>query len=62
MQELLLVRYGEIFLKCRKLLWLYYNDELSWKVIADMTGLKNATTAKAAASRCRQTFREKYHS
>ncbi|MBR1465696.1 MAG: sigma-70 family RNA polymerase sigma factor [Bacteroidaceae bacterium] len=48
--------------KCRKLLWLYYNDELSWKVIADMTGLKNATTAKAAASRCRQTFREKYHS
>lgn len=47
--------------KCRELLWSFYADELSWATIANQCGLKNADTAKAAASRCRQTFKEKYN-
>ena len=46
--------------RCRELLWSYYADELSWATIATMSGLKNADTAKSQASRCRQTFKEKF--
>ena len=47
--------------RCRELLWSFYADELSWAKIADQCGLKNAETAKASASRCRQTFKEKFN-
>ena len=53
--------YGEMAAKCRELLWSFYADELSWATIAEQCGLKNADTAKSAASRCRQTFKEKYN-
>ena len=46
--------------RCRELLWSFYADELSWSTIAGLYGLKNADSAKTAASRCRQTFKEKY--
>ncbi len=46
--------------RCKELLWSYYADELSWSTIAGLYGLKNANSAKTAASRCRQTFKEKY--
>lgn len=52
---------GEMATRCRELLWSYYADELSWAVIAGQCGLKNADTAKSYASRCRQTFKEKYN-
>lgn len=52
---------GEMATRCRELLWSFYADELSWATIAEQCGLKNADTAKAAASRCRQTFKEKYN-
>ncbi len=52
---------GEMATKCRELLWSFYADELSWATIAAQCGLKNADTAKSAASRCRQTFKEKYN-
>lgn len=52
---------GEMATKCRELLWSFYADELSWATIASQCGLKNADTAKSAASRCRQTFKEKYN-
>ena len=51
----------EMATKCRELLWSFYADELSWATIAEQCGLKNADTAKSAASRCRQTFKEKYN-
>lgn len=51
----------EMATRCRELLWSFYADELSWAKIAEQCGLKNADTAKAAASRCRQTFKEKYN-
>ena len=44
--------------KCKKLLWSFYADELSWATIAGMFELKNADTAKSSASRCRQRFKE----
>ena len=47
--------------RCRELLWSFYADELSWATIAEQCGLKNADTAKAAATRCRQAFKEKYN-
>lgn len=47
--------------KCKELLWSFYADELNWATIAAQCGLKNADTAKSAASRCRQTFKEKYN-
>lgn len=47
--------------RCRELLWSFYADELSWTLIAMQYGLKNADTAKSAASRCRKTFKEKYN-
>ncbi len=47
--------------RCRDLLWSFYADELSWATIAAQFGLKNADTAKSQASRCRQTFKEKYN-
>lgn len=52
---------SEMATRCRELLWSFYADELSWATIAEQCGLKNADTAKAAASRCRQTFKEKYN-
>ena len=52
---------GEMATRCRELLWSFYADELSWATIACQYGLKNADSAKAAASRCRQTFKEKYN-
>ena len=51
----------EMATRCRELLWSFYADELSWATIAGQYGLKNADTAKSQASRCRQTFREKYN-
>ena len=51
----------EMATRCRELLWSFYADELSWAIIAEQCGLKNADTAKAAATRCRQTFKEKYN-
>lgn len=51
----------EMATKCRELLWSFYADELSWATIAGQYGLKNANTAKSQASRCRQTFKEKYN-
>lgn len=53
---------GNMATRCRELLWSFYADELSWATIASQYGLKNADTAKAQASRCRQTFKEKYNS
>ena len=50
---------GNMPTRCRELLWSFYANELSWATIADQYGLKNADTAKSAASRCRQTFKEK---
>lgn len=47
--------------RCRELLQSFYTDEMSWSAIADQCGLKNAETAKSSASRCRQTFKEKYN-
>ena len=47
--------------RCQELLWSFYADDLSWATIAGQFGLKNADTAKAAASRCRQTFKEKFN-
>lgn len=47
--------------RCKQLLWHYYAEELSWGDIANLTGLRNATTAKSAGSRCRQTFRAKFN-
>lgn len=52
---------GEMATRCRQLLWSFYADELSWATIARQYGLKNADTAKSQASRCRQTFKEKYN-
>lgn len=52
---------GEMATRCRELLWSFYADELSWTTIAAQFGLKNADTAKSQASRCRQTFKEKYN-
>ena len=52
---------GEMATRCRELLWSFYADELSWATIASQYGLKNADTAKSQASRCRQTFKEKYN-
>ena len=52
---------GKMPTRCRELLWSYYADELSWATIAGQLGLKNADTAKSAASRCRQTFKEKFN-
>jgi DNA-directed RNA polymerase specialized sigma24 family protein len=52
---------GEMATRCRELLWSFYADELSWATIAAQFGLKNADTAKSQASRCRQTFKEKYN-
>ncbi len=52
---------AEMATRCRELLWSFYADELSWATIAGQFGLKNADTAKAQASRCRQTFKEKYN-
>lgn len=51
----------EMATRCRELLWSFYADELSWATIAGQFGLKNADTAKSQASRCRQTFKEKYN-
>ena len=51
----------EMASRCRDLLWSFYADELSWVTIAGQFGLKNADTAKSQASRCRQTFKEKYN-
>ena len=51
----------EMASRCRDLLWSFYADELSWATIAGLYGLKNADTAKSQASRCRQTFKEKYN-
>lgn len=51
----------EMASRCRDLLWSFYADELSWATIAGQFGLKNADTAKSQASRCRQTFKEKYN-
>ncbi len=48
--------------RCRNLLERFYSDKLSWAEIARLENLKNAQTAKAAASRCRQTFKEKFNS
>ena len=53
--------FGEMATRCKELLWSFYADELSWATIAIQSGLKNADTAKTAASRCRQTFKEKYN-
>ena len=47
--------------KCKDLLWSFYADELSWATIAQQFGMKNADSAKSQASRCRQTFKEKYN-
>ena len=47
--------------RCKELLWSYYAYELSWATIAQQYGLKDATSAKSAASRCRQTFKTKYN-
>lgn len=52
---------GEMATRCKELLWSFYADELSWATIAGQFGLKNADTAKSQASRCRQTFKEKYN-
>lgn len=52
---------GNMPTRCKELLWSFYADELSWAKIAGQFGLKNADTAKAAASRCRQTFKEKFN-
>ena len=52
---------GEMATRCKELLWSFYADELSWATIAAQFGLKNADTAKSQASRCRQTFKEKYN-
>lgn len=52
---------SEMATRCRELLWSFYADELSWATIAGQYGLKNADTAKSQASRCRQTFKEKYN-
>ena len=52
---------GNMPARCQELLWSFYADELSWATIAGQFGLKNADTAKAAASRCRQTFKEKFN-
>lgn len=46
--------------RCKDLLWSFYADELSWATIAGLFGLTSADSAKVAASRCRQTFKEKY--
>ena len=51
----------EMATRCRELLWSFYADELSWATIAKQCGLKNADSAKAAASKCRKTFKEKYN-
>ena len=51
----------EMATRCKELLWSFYADELSWATIAGQFGLKNADTAKSQASRCRQTFKEKYN-
>ena len=51
----------EMASRCRELLWSFYADVLSWATIAGLYGLKNADTAKSQASRCRQTFKEKYN-
>ena len=51
----------EMATRCKELLWSFYADELSWATIAGLYGLKNADTAKSQASRCRQTFKEKYN-
>ena len=47
--------------RCKELLWSYYADELSWATIAGLYGLRNADVAKTQASRCRQTFKEKFN-
>lgn len=60
-QKLVHEALGEMATRCRELLWSFYADELSWATIACQYGLKNADTAKAQASRCRQTFKEKYN-
>ena len=52
---------GNMATRCRELLWSFYADELGWATIASQYGLKNADTAKSQASRCRQTFKEKYN-
>lgn len=46
--------------QCKELLWSFYAEDLNWATIAGLTGLANANSAKSSASRCRQTFKDKY--
>lgn len=59
-KELVHRAFGEMATRCKDLLWSFYADELSWATIACQYGLKDADSAKSAASRCRKTFKEKY--
>lgn len=47
--------------QCKKLLWSFYAEDMSWATIAQMNGLLNANSAKSTANRCRNTFKEKYN-
>lgn len=59
-KELVHRTFDKMATRCKELLWSFYAEELSWSTIAGLYGLKNADSAKTAASRCRQTFKEKY--
>ena len=45
---------------CRTLLTKFYLEGYNWNELAIQLDLKNASTAKAAANRCRRSFEEKY--
>lgn len=51
----------EMTLRCQQLIRYFHLENMSWKTVAEMTGLKNAQTAKAAGSRCMQTLKEKFN-
>lgn len=46
--------------KCQVLIWGKYRDKMSMKVLAEMTGLKNANVAKTSLSRCIDNFEKEF--
>ena len=60
MKERVYKALDEMAKTCKQLLTKYYIEGFSWIEIAMEFELKNSNTAKAAANRCRNRFKEKY--
>ena len=60
MREAVAKALNEMTERCRTLLSKFYLEGYNWMELACQLHLKNASTAKAAANRCRRGFEEKY--